>query len=364
MPNAYLSGATIDSRDGEITLVGDADMGRSQMILLQTGGLGLSGKKNLSSETIVLANSIKMLQTEQSNEFYFSGQVDVMSGGVQVQSDRMKILAAASGESAAVGDSVAVGELQQMLAEGAVRVQNGEQVATGEQVEFFPKSQRAVLTGNPRIQSGETIVDGLRMELESAHSIITGSDETPVVVSLPAMPDMGFNPSIDLPEPKIESDSGTKTEAGEEVSAVEPSPTVIKSRRLELFEEQAASRFEFSKSVEVLATNLVANCERMEVLTKEVDASGSTAELERIDAYDSVRIEQSGRVATAGKATILPEEGKLILEEKAVVEDDRGRVSGHRLTLLQGERRAIVEGGGADGDRARITLPEIPNKEL
>jgi len=38
-------------------------------------------------------------------------------------------------------------------------------------------------------------------------------------------------------------------------------------------------------------------------------------------------------------------------------------VSGHRMTLLQGERRAIVEGGGPDGERARITLPAMPGRE-
>jgi len=39
------------------------------------------------------------------------------------------------------------------------------------------------------------------------------------------------------------------------------------------------------------------------------------------------------------------------------VVDDSGRVSGHRVTVSQGQRRAIVEAG--EGQRARVTLPEL-----
>ena len=85
--------------------------------------------------------------------------------------------------------------------------------------------------------------------------------------------------------------------------------------------------------------------------------------LERIEAHEHVVIKQTGRTATAQKAIIQPNEGQVVLEGEAVVEDERGRVSGHRMTLLQGQRRAIVEGGGPDGERARITLPAMPGSQ-
>ncbi|HBR94414.1 MAG TPA: hypothetical protein DEA90_09650, partial [Opitutae bacterium] len=111
--------------------------------------------------------------------------------------------------------------------------------------------------------------------------------------------------------------------------------------------------------------NLDTTCERLDVIATESKQAGTDAPLvlERIEALEQVVIKQIGRTATADKAIILPDEGKVVLEGEAVVEDDRGRVSGHRMTLLQGERRAIVEGGGPDGERARITLPAMPGRE-
>ena len=124
--------------------------------------------------------------------------------------------------------------------------------------------------------------------------------------------------------------------------------------------------FRFTEAVEVKGTNLEATCKRLDVIAVDKaqatdgPKNGKQLEVERIEAHDSVEIKQSGRTATAGRAFILPKEGKVVLEEDAVVNDERGRVSGHRMILLQGERRAIVEGGGSDDDRARITLPGFP----
>ena len=83
-------------------------------------------------------------------------------------------------------------------------------------------------------------------------------------------------------------------------------------------------------------------------------------QIEEIVGTGSVRIEQEGRVARADKAWIDPVGSRLVLEGNAEVDDVKGQVRGGRLVLNQGERRAIVE-GGADGERARVTLPELPN---
>ena len=52
-------------------------------------------------------------------------------------------------------------------------------------------------------------------------------------------------------------------------------------------------------------------------------------------------------------------EGKVVLDGNVVVTDDSGKVTGQRMTLLQGQRRVIVEGDRATGKRATMTLPEI-----
>ena len=131
-----------------------------------------------------------------------------------------------------------------------------------------------------------------------------------------------------------------------------------------MIEENDQTIFRFTDSVSVKATNLIASCRRMEVIADPAGSSGgrlstSALQVRRIDAFDNLRIEQKGRKAWAERGTILPNEGKLVLEENAVVEDDRGRASGFRLTLLKDQRRALVEGSGSESERARITLPGL-----
>ena len=123
----------------------------------------------------------------------------------------------------------------------------------------------------------------------------------------------------------------------------------------------------FSDEVEVNATNLNITCENLNLITRMVDnlnlSRETSLELERIEAVDNVLIAQKGRTSTSKRAFILPKESQVVLEGLAVVQDADGRVSGHRITLLQGQRRAIVEGGGPVGERARITLPVIPSQK-
>ena len=59
----------------------------------------------------------------------------------------------------------------------------------------------------------------------------------------------------------------------------------------------------------------------------------------------------------------MPKEVKVVLEGNAVVKDEQGRATGHRMTLFQGQGRAIVEGGGLEGERARVTLPTMSDSQ-
>ena len=128
-----------------------------------------------------------------------------------------------------------------------------------------------------------------------------------------------------------------------------------------MIEEPKQTIFRFNEDVQVTATNLNTSCERLEVIAVEQpDATLDTKaalELQRIEAHEDVVIKQTGRTATAKKAIFLPNESKFILEGRAVVKDEQGRAAGHRMTLFQGQGRAIVEGGGLEGERARVTLP-------
>lgn len=354
---AYLSGETIRSRSGEIIIAGAEGKGRAQMILTETGGLGIQGASALSSETIVLADTITMREQATENHFLFVGSVEVMSGAVQMRSSRMTIAANKDEAPDEADAELKVGEVKHIVADGGVRIEQGGQIATGDEVTFYPSEERAVLTGDPRVTNGEAVVTGQSMELKPQLAIVRGEATQPVVVRLPELPDLGyeaFAPGVGADPAAVEPASGT-----------EQQETVVTSRLLRMIEEPGQTLFRFTEEVVVQATNLDATCERLDVITREQAKAKPDAktplELERIEAHDKVVIKQTGRTATSQKAFILPKEGKVILEGQAVVQDERGRVAGHRMTLLQGQRRAIVEGGGPEGERARITLPAMPS---
>jgi lipopolysaccharide export system protein LptA len=300
-----------------------------------------------------------MREQPTENHFLFQGSVEVMSGAVQMQSARMTIISNKVDQSKtteAEDTDLKVGEVKNIVAEGGVSIEQNGQVATGEQVTFYPAAERAVLTGDPKLTNGEAIVTGKIMELKPKLAIISGEAEDPVLVRLPEMPDLGyvaFTPaSAAAPEPAIQ----TKSEA-----------TLIRSQLLRMIEEPKQTLFRFTEDVEVTATNLDTTCQRLDVIAVEqADAAPDARlalELQRIEAHENVVIKQTGRTATAEKAILLPKEGKVVLEASAVVKDEQGRVAGHRMTLFQGQRRAIVEGGGPEGERARITLPAMPGSQ-
>ena len=191
------------------------------------------------------------------------------------------------------------------------------------------------------------------MQLKQGLAIVEGSGEERVVVTLPVLPDLGYDGVAAL----VADDKKSPIEGAE------PKATVIRSYLVRMIEQPGETLFEFRNKVQISATNLDATCEQMDVIARDKSKSASTGQLderlqvERIEANEAVMIEQSGRVATARKAVILPVEGRLILEGDAVVTDAQGgRVSGHRLFLNQGERRAVIDGGAG---RAKITLPEF-----
>ena len=353
MKGAYLSGETIRSQSGEIKIAGTKAAGRAQMILIETGGLGILGASALTSDTIILADTITMGEKPTENHFLFKGSVEVMSGAVQMQSARMTVICnkVDQPKTTEVEDlDLKVGEVKNIVASGGVRIEQNGQVATGEKVTFYPADERAVLTGDPKVINGEAIVTGNIMELKPKLATTSGEADGPVVVRLPEMPDLGyvaFTPSSAAePMPKVQNE----TEA-----------TIVTSQLLHMIEEPKQTLFRFNEDVQVTATNLDTTCERLEVIAIEkantTSDTKNTLDLQRIEAHENVVIKQTGRISTAKKAIFLPKEGKVVLEGSAVVKDEQGRAAGHRMTLFQGQGRAIVEGGGLEGERARVTLP-------
>lgn len=372
----FLSGHTISSQEGEIVVEGSAETGRAQMILTNTGGLGIQGGGSLGEETIVLSDTIIMRELETENQFTFAGSTEVMSGAVHMRSETMNIYADKDAEKpkkakeapAEAESDINVGDVRKMVAEGGVRIEQDGQVVTSQMVTFYPNEERAVLEGDPKVTNGEAVLTGEKVELKPGLAIVTGSAEKQVNVLLPEMDDMGY-----------EAFGGVATaNSPKSVDATKktPTPTIVRSNMLRMIEEAEQTLFRFTDDVSIVGTNLEASCERLDVIAKESTAAkvkptskgapksavSQRLELERIEAYSSVEVKQDKRIATADKGLILPKEGKVILEGNAVVNDERGKVTGHRMILLQGQRRAIVEGGGPKKERAKITLPEFPSR--
>ena len=352
---AYLSGETIRSQSGEIEIAGNKATGRAQMILTETGGLGILGASALTSDTIILADKITMHEKVTENHFLFKDSVDVMSGAVQMQAARMAVISnrVYQPETVEVEDlDFKVGEVKNIVASGGVRIEQNGQVATGEQVTFYPADERAVLTGNPQVINGDAIAIGSTMQLKPKLAIISGEADDPVIVRLPKMPDLGYVALMPVgtsaPTPAVQK---------------ETEETVVTSRLLRMIEEPKQTLFRFNEDVHVTATNLDTSCDSLEVIAIEIDNAVLDAknalDLQRIEAQKNVVIKQTGRTATANKAVFFPKDGKVILEGNAVVIDAQGRAVGHRMTLFQGQGRAIVEGGGPEGERARVTLPSM-----
>ena len=147
--------------------------------------------------------------------------------------------------------------------------------------------------------------------------------------------------------------------------------TEITGDEFEMVSREKENYFLFTGNVEIRATNMMATCNRLEVYTSKTDQdktnenqkpteeNASLGKIEKILASGNVRLVQEERVATAGKAEILPQTGKVVLMDSPKVTSKDGVLAGYRITLLQGEQKALIEKG--PGQRPTLILPKIPD---
>ena len=119
-------------------------------------------------------------------------------------------------------------------------------------------------------------------------------------------------------------------------------------------------------------TNLAVTCDRLEVVTSRTGESeatiGEITAIESIVATGGVEIFQAGRRITAGRAELSPHEGLVVLTDQPKIIDGEVEVSGWRITLLKGERKALVEADPEQGQGGRPTvkldsLPDLGYRE-
>ena len=362
LPGALISGGRIETSPGQAIIYGQESGSRAQMILLDTGGLGVGGNSQLSEETIILADLITMVEEAEAFRFIFEGRVEVLSGALRQRSDKLTVHSRKVGNESTSDEREEVGQVHRLLAEGNVVIERSGQVARADKVLYRPRQETAELTGSPEFSDGESTLRGRRIDLAPGRVTVHGTEAAPVVVRLPGLADLAYT------EPEVESEDGANGDAAEEVAADglnEPEPTIVRSREVVIYHGGDSQRIDFKDDVIVNGTNLQVRSRKMEVYLDKADASivsaGSFAgDVKRIIARENVEIEQGERIATCETAELLPRDGLVVLTGEARVTDQEGTAEGHRIILNRGQRRARVEGQEGKGDgRARITLPDL-----
>lgn len=123
----------------------------------------------------------------------------------------------------------------------------------------------------------------------------------------------------------------------------------------------------FRDRVVVTASNLKLTCDYLKVVTsRKGDPKaiiGKQSYFKSLIATGNVRLVQSDRMATCGRAEIFPDEDRVVLSREAKTDPfpsvtfDKTVMTGPRMILYRGQRRAVVE--PEDGVGVRLTGPTI-----
>jgi lipopolysaccharide export system protein LptA len=153
-------------------------------------------------------------------------------------------------------------------------------------------------------------------------------------------------------------------------SAAAPSaplvPTVIESGAAEMSSTDKETTFTFRNGVTVTGTNMKITCDELVVVAKRSgDAAATVGKQENFKsliATGNVRIIQSDREATCGRAAVYPGDDKVELTENPVVRSlkEGWTQTGPKMVLYRGQRRAVIEGTATE--RPKLILP--PLKDL
>jgi lipopolysaccharide export system protein LptA len=95
----------------------------------------------------------------------FIGHAMAKQGDVTINSDRLTIYYGSQG-----------GDVDRIIAEGTVRIVQGNRVATGNRVEYFRLEDRMVLSGSPKVTEGANSVQGdeIVLYLKENRSVVMG----------------------------------------------------------------------------------------------------------------------------------------------------------------------------------------------
>ncbi len=162
-----------------------------------------------------------------------------------------------------------------------------------------------------------------------------------------------------------------------------PQKTVLTADHSEFVTDKAETRFTFygtpQKRVTLTGTNLEIVCDHLEIIAVSAGVKsnpGSTVptldKFKYLLATGNVRIVQSDREATCGRAEVFPREDKIELTEKPIIIDHSADVTtggkidhsadktsaGSKITMLRGEQRVLIENTRFEGPEIKDLGPK------
>ena len=145
--------------------------------------------------------------------------------------------------------------------------------------------------------------------------------------------------------------------------------TVIDSDSLELVAGEDANSFRFTGNVHAESQGMLLTCDKLDVVANRQGKSKGTIghmnAVKSIIAQGHVRMEQQGRVAVAGRAEVLPDDGLVVLSDNPKIIDSKATVEGWKIIYNSRDRTAQVLPTpdnqlqpGQKKARSRVTIAE------
>ncbi len=360
-----LSHTTIDgnrlelSTDGRKAVVTGVAGQPARIILASLPGISDTTGTNLP--TTVVGDTVTMERGDEYSNFTFAGRVHVSARDLEATCDTLDAythnLASASSPTVdALETTGQLGEIQELIARGFVEIT--QRRANAGQSDYRAHAARAEIY--PQVGVNDEASGPAEAAAPQRRSVELFGD--PDGVQGPVRPEVEMPPMQNLGIVPV----GSSTATAPAVIA----PTLITSDQQWLITGPAGSTYYFEGNVQIDGGSFEGSCDKMRAQgtpAKNADGSNATGPviLERVIAEDHVRITQGTRVSTAGKAVLLPHEGKVELSENAVVVNsaDGSRLENADLELTKGEVVAVPAPAASGQPIVRPTII-LPSKAM
>lgn len=143
------------------------------LLLLVTGLLCLASPLLALNDSTVRDQPVEItadrLEADDTiHKLVFVGNAVAKQGDITIYAERLTVHYAATGN-----------DVDEVVAEGQVRIVQGSRVATGQKAVFMQADGKVVLTGSPKVQEGDSLVQGteITLYLNEKRSVVQGGQD-------------------------------------------------------------------------------------------------------------------------------------------------------------------------------------------